>query len=302
MSAGRFAPHSLQYQGVWANPNLSSFKCDRAVYTLRRESFNMPINSNDGESWGVLQWGLTVLITGIASSGAFVWRLIMRIEKLESGHARHQDEIETMRSASDATMLRMAERFGQLHDDHFRLRETMGAMPTRTDLRDLEDRLAVRLTALSERIDRADRYLTSRKAARSSFGGLVGRFRFSVTTSKSPVTSFCRSRKMVCWNTRTGPLIASMSVTKVRRSSISAGPRKRTPIWTTANAISSDLRERCAGYRKRATTLSGLARKSVDKRHDRRGLRSRCLRSTLLQGCAVLHRHFLDPSISTTRF
>jgi hypothetical protein len=52
-------------------------------------------------------------------------------------------------------MLRMAERFAQLHDDHFRLRETMGAMPTRVDLRDLEERLTVRLTALSERIDRA---------------------------------------------------------------------------------------------------------------------------------------------------
>jgi hypothetical protein len=115
----------------------------------------MPVNSSDSESWGFLQWGLTILITSIASSGAFVWRLLMRVEKLETGHARHQDEIETMRSASDATMLRMAERFGQLHDDHFRLRETMGAMPTRTDLRDLEDRLAVRLTALSERIDRA---------------------------------------------------------------------------------------------------------------------------------------------------
>jgi hypothetical protein len=115
----------------------------------------MPINANDSESWGILQWGLTILITAIASSAAFVWRLIMRIEKLESGHARHQEEIETMRNASDATMLRMAERFGQLHDDHFRLRETMGAMPTRTDLRDLEDRLTVRLTALSERIDRA---------------------------------------------------------------------------------------------------------------------------------------------------
>jgi hypothetical protein len=115
----------------------------------------MPVSSSDGDPWGILQWGLTILITAIASSAAFVWRLMMRIDKLENGHARHQDEIETMRSASDATMLRMAERFGQLHDDHFRLRETMGAMPTRTDLRDLEDRLAVRLTALSERIDRA---------------------------------------------------------------------------------------------------------------------------------------------------
>jgi hypothetical protein len=115
----------------------------------------MSMSSGEDQSWGLLQWGLTVLFTGLASSVAFVWQMMMRIDKLETGHARHQEELETMRNASDATMLRMAERFAQLHDDHFRLRETMGAMPTRTDLRDLEDRLAVRLTALSERIDRA---------------------------------------------------------------------------------------------------------------------------------------------------
>lgn len=115
----------------------------------------MSIDSNESPSWGVLQWAVTIVFTAVASSAAFVWRLVMRVEKLETGHARHRDELETMRSASDATMLRMAERFEQLHDDHFRLRETMGAMPTRLDLRDLEDRLASRLTAISERIDRA---------------------------------------------------------------------------------------------------------------------------------------------------
>jgi hypothetical protein len=78
-----------------------------------------------------------------------------RIEKLEASYGRHRDEIEAMRNANDGTMLRLAERFTQLHEDHFRLRETMGAMPTRSDLRDLEDRLADRLSALSDRIDRA---------------------------------------------------------------------------------------------------------------------------------------------------
>jgi hypothetical protein len=112
------------------------------------------MNSGEGQAWGVLEWALTFSLTTIASVGAFVWRLVMRIEKLEASHERHQEELEAMRNANDATMLRLAERFGQLHEDHFRLREAMGAMPTRTDLRDLEDRLTVRLSALSDRIDR----------------------------------------------------------------------------------------------------------------------------------------------------
>ena len=111
--------------------------------------------STDGQPWGLLEWALTALFTGLVSGGAFVWRLVMRIEKLETGHNRHDEEIEAMRNANDATMLRLAERFGQLHEDHFRLREAMGAVPTRADLRDLEDRLTLRLSALSDRIDRA---------------------------------------------------------------------------------------------------------------------------------------------------
>ena len=113
------------------------------------------MNSGEGQAWGLLEWVITFSLTTIASVSAFVWRLMMRIEKLEVSHERHQEELEAMRNANDATMLRLAERFGQLHEDHFRLREAMGAMPTRTDLRALEDRLTVRLSALSDRIDRA---------------------------------------------------------------------------------------------------------------------------------------------------
>ncbi len=111
--------------------------------------------STDGQPWGLLEWMLTLTSTSLISGGAFVWRLMMRIQDLETGQERHQDEIEAMRNANDATMLRLAERFSQLHEDHFRLREAMGAVPTRADLRDLEDRLTLRLSALSDRIDRA---------------------------------------------------------------------------------------------------------------------------------------------------
>ena len=115
----------------------------------------MAMSASEGQNWGLLQWALTLLITAVASGIAFVWRLMIRIEKLESVQGRQRDEFEALRDANDATMLRLAERFAQLHDDHFRLREAMGAMPTRSDLHELEDRLAVRLTALSDRIDRA---------------------------------------------------------------------------------------------------------------------------------------------------
>ncbi len=115
----------------------------------------MLTNSNEGEAWGLVQWAVTLFVTSIVSAAAFVWRLVTRVERLEVDYCQHRDEIEAMRNANDATMLRLAERFAQLHDDHFKLRETMGAMPTRSDLRDLEDRLAVRLSALSDRIDRA---------------------------------------------------------------------------------------------------------------------------------------------------
>lgn len=115
----------------------------------------MAISPGEGQNWGLLQWALTLIVTTVVSGTAFVWRLVMRIDKLETSHVRQRDEFETLRDANDVTLLRLAERFAQLHDDHFRLREAMGAMPTRSDLRELEGRLAVRLTALSDRIDRA---------------------------------------------------------------------------------------------------------------------------------------------------
>ena len=50
-------------------------------------------------------------------------------------------------------MLRLGERLTQMHDDYFRLRERIGALPTRSELRDIGDHLAERLTSLADRLD-----------------------------------------------------------------------------------------------------------------------------------------------------
>src|ERR1700690_1174832 len=101
----------------------------------------MSMGPSENAPWGFVQWTLTGLATLFASGGAFLWRLMLRLEKLEAAQTRQRNDLDAMRSASETAMLRLGERLALLHDDHFRLRETFGALPTRSDLRDLEDRL-----------------------------------------------------------------------------------------------------------------------------------------------------------------
>jgi hypothetical protein len=115
----------------------------------------MSVAPTENPTWGVVQWGLTGLTTAIASAGAFLWRLLLRLEKLEAAQARQRLDLDVTRNAGDAAMLRLAERFAQMHDDHSRLRETIGGLPNRSDLRDVEDRLAERMGSLADRLDRA---------------------------------------------------------------------------------------------------------------------------------------------------
>jgi len=102
-----------------------------------------------------LQWVATAAATALVSSVAFVWRLLSRIERVESSLANQSCVWEAKASASEAAMIRLAERLAQIHDDHFRLRENMSGLPTRNDLRDLEDRVVEQLASLTARLDRA---------------------------------------------------------------------------------------------------------------------------------------------------
>ena len=105
--------------------------------------------------WGVLEWAVAGLASIGASATAFVWRLLTRLHTLEIDLRQHRRDLDLAQSANDAALLRLAERMALLHDDHYRLRETIGAIPTRGDIHELELRLGERMDSLAARFDRA---------------------------------------------------------------------------------------------------------------------------------------------------
>src|SRR5271169_1170145 len=113
------------------------------------------MNSPESPPWGFLQWAVAGLASIGASAAAFVWRLMARLHTLEIAVRQHEHDFDVSQSANESALLRLAERLALLHDDHYRLRETIGALPTRADIRDLELRLGERMDSPAARFDRA---------------------------------------------------------------------------------------------------------------------------------------------------
>ena len=109
----------------------------------------------DGPAWGFAEWAITALGSLAAAALAFVWRLTLRMENMAMAIRQQRRDHETSQTAVDAALARLTERFAQLHDDYYRLRETIGALPNRADFRELELRMSERLDALAARFDRA---------------------------------------------------------------------------------------------------------------------------------------------------
>jgi hypothetical protein len=109
------------------------------------------MNSPESPPWGFLQWAVAGLASIGASAAAFVWQLMTRIHTLEIV----QRDLDVSQSANESALLRLAERLALLHDDHYRLRETIGGLPSRADIHDLELRLGERMDSLAARFDRA---------------------------------------------------------------------------------------------------------------------------------------------------
>ena len=114
----------------------------------------MTIAPTENAPWGVMQWFATGVATLFASGLAFIWRLMLRLEKLEIAQSVQRAHFEASRAAGDSAMLRLAERMDRVQDDQSRVREAVGALPTRIDIRDLEDRLIEQLVSLAARLDR----------------------------------------------------------------------------------------------------------------------------------------------------
>jgi hypothetical protein len=113
------------------------------------------LTSPENAPWGFLEWAVAGLASVGASAAAFVWRLMTRLHTLEIVVRQHQHDLDVAQSANESALFRLAERMALLHDDHYRLRETIGALPNRADIHDLELRLGERMDSLASRFDRA---------------------------------------------------------------------------------------------------------------------------------------------------
>ena len=113
------------------------------------------MNPPESPAWGFLQWAVAGLASIGASAAAFVSRLMTRLHTLEIAVRQHQHDLDVSQSANESALLRLAERLALLHDDHYRLRETIGGLPSRADIHDLELRLGERMDSLAVRFDRA---------------------------------------------------------------------------------------------------------------------------------------------------
>lgn len=108
-------------------------------------------------AWGSdAPWSLLASLTtaALGAAGA-IWRLALRIDRTSAALASQKSELAATKQAMDASAARLSDRIAQIHDDHCRLREVAAALPTRAELRDMEQRLAERIAALDGRIDDA---------------------------------------------------------------------------------------------------------------------------------------------------
>jgi|ERR1700722_6125611 hypothetical protein len=106
-------------------------------------------------AWGFVEWAVTGLSTLTLSAAAFVWRMTARLDRASSAIEWQRTELVSAKQANDAAALRLADRVAKLQDDQSRLREAVASLPTRADLRDMEERVGARVEALAGRFDRA---------------------------------------------------------------------------------------------------------------------------------------------------
>jgi hypothetical protein len=120
-----------------------------------RNGLEVVVTPAENTSWGFLQWAVAALASIGASAAAFVWRLMMRLHTVEIAAQQQRHDLDAAQANNETALFRLSERLVTLHDEHYRLRETIGALPNRADIHNLELRLGDRLDSLVSRFDRA---------------------------------------------------------------------------------------------------------------------------------------------------
>ena len=103
--------------------------------------------------WGLIEYLATGVSTVALGALGYVWRLGARVEKVSTAVEWQKAEVAATKQAADAAAMRLSDRLEQHHDDLCRLRETAASLPTRADMRDMEERLGERIATLAARID-----------------------------------------------------------------------------------------------------------------------------------------------------
>jgi len=111
----------------------------------------MSLPSADETPWSLFEWAVTGIATFVVSAVAFIWRLLARIDRLETSLDQQRLDVDAANKSNESS----AARLDQILADHYRLRETIGALPTRNDLRDVEDHINERIDSVVARLDRA---------------------------------------------------------------------------------------------------------------------------------------------------
>jgi ubiquinone biosynthesis protein UbiJ len=109
----------------------------------------MSLIAESDSAWGLFT-GLSTLTLGAVG---FVWRLVVKLEKLSTTIEWEKIELSAIKTVHESVSSKLSERLTELHDQHSRLRELAASMPTRADLRDMEARLNERIETLSTRVD-----------------------------------------------------------------------------------------------------------------------------------------------------
>ena len=111
----------------------------------------MSVPSTGETPWSLFEWMATGVATFVASVATFFWRLMKRIDRLEAAINQQRLDFDAAGKASETGVMRL----DQIQVDHYRLRATIGTLPTRNDLRDVEDHINERIDSIVARLDRA---------------------------------------------------------------------------------------------------------------------------------------------------
>ena len=184
-------------------------------------------------AWGFFEWAATGAATLLASVGAFVWRLTLRLQAIEATLTRQRRDLDLARQASEASALHLAERLELLFAEHHRLREFVVVLPNPRRSARVSTNIS---PSGSTRWRRGSTACSTSKSRTASDGRLQKRAQRRRNAHRPPIAQrrnqdpprrekFLSPRATVWAKSIAAPRTATTRVSTRRRSSMTAGAK-----------------------------------------------------------------------------